>query len=162
MLIIEAIAPSAIHELLGAASRIHSAGPSAPYGQRNNQIHVYDSLGVYFNEHHYTRSLCGMTFVFWPEEQGYAFTPADSFSGRLQLADYDVPRDVSEREVLAKCRLPFKRHLPGIWALEGRISITLDTRGAKLKSGRRSASRRLVSVNIGWPHDPHAAPLTNR
>jgi hypothetical protein len=155
----EAVAPRRIHELLGNPSRIHSAGPPAPYGHRNNQIHVYDSLGLYFNEHHYTQSLIGMSLGFWPAQEGYPFTPAIGFSGSLRLANYEVPHEVSEREFLANCHLPFKRHLAGIWTLDGRIPIGLHTTGSRLKSGRRSTARRLVSVDISWPHDPHAEAL---
>jgi hypothetical protein len=161
MPITEAIAPAAIHQLLGEPSRIHSAGPPAPHGHRNNQIHVYDTLGLYFNEHHHTRSLTGISFVFWPEAEGFPFTPAVAFSGKLQLGDYELPSGVFEKQVLTECGLPFREMLSGIWDLPGMIPMGLDTKGAKLKSGRRSSAKRLVSVSIGWPHDPRAQPLTN-
>lgn len=160
--IVEAIAPATIHDLLGNPSRIVAAGPPAPYGHRNNHIHVYDSLGIYFNEHHHTRLLEGMSFVYWPEEEGFAFTPAAAFSGSLQVADYEIPVQVSERELFARCDLPIERVLGGHWAVDGTIFIDFETKGAKLKSGRRSAARRLVRVSIGWAHDPHGAPRTGR
>ncbi len=159
--ITEAIAPTAIHNLLGQPSRIHAAGPPAPYGHRNNQIHVYDALGVYFNEHHHTRSLTGVTFVFWPEEEGFPFTPAKAFAGKLILGQYEIPKAVSEKQIVTECGLPFREMLAGIWDLPGTIPIGFDTKGARLKSGRRSEAKRLVSVNIGWPHDPRGQPLTN-
>ncbi len=158
--ITEAIAPAAIHQLLGEPSRIHAAGPPAPHGHRNNQIHVYDALGLYFDEHHHTRSLTGVSFVFWPEEEGFPFTPTKAFSGKLMLGDYEIPVEASEKQVVADCGLPFRRMLPGIWDLPGTIHLGLDTKGAKLNTGRRSSSKRLVSVSVGWPHDPRAQPLT--
>jgi hypothetical protein len=154
MSINEAIAPAAIHQLFGEPSRIHSAGPPAPHGHRNNQIHVYDKLGLYFNEHHYTGSLTGVSFVFWPEGEEFPFTPALAFSGSLRLGEYEIPAGVSETQLLTECGLPFRSMLPGVWDLPGTISIGLDTKGAKPKSGRRSSAKRLVSVNVGWPHDP--------
>ena len=157
-----AIAPAVIHQLLGEPTRIHSAGPPAPYGHRNNQIHVYDVLGLYFNEHHYTRSLTGATFVFWPEEEDYPFTPQHAFCGKLIIGDYEIPELASEKEIIAECGLPFRDRLGGVWSLPGMIPIILDTKGAKLPSGRRSSAKRLASVSIGWPHDPRAQPLTMR
>jgi len=156
MSIVEAIAPVAIHELLGAPSRIHSAGPPAPHGHRNNQINVYDSLGIYFNEHHHTRLLSGMSFVFWPEAEAYPFSPTAGFIGRLQLGRYEVPCEVSETAFIADCGLPFDEVLRGMWHLKAKISIGANMVAPKLKSGRRSKTRSLATVSIGWPHDPHA------
>lgn len=156
-----AISPTAIHQLLGEPSRIHSAGPPAPYGHRNNQIHVYDKLGLYFNEHHHTRLLTGATFVFWPKEQDFPFIPEHAFAGKLILGEYEIPGAASEKEIIAECGLPFSDPLGGVWSLPGTIPIILDTKGAKLTSGRRSSARRLASVSIGWPHDPRAQPLTS-
>jgi hypothetical protein len=161
MSITDAITPAAIHQVLGVPSCIHAAGPPAPYGHQNNQIHVYDTLGMYFNEHHYTCSLTGVSFVFWPEAEGYPFTPAQAFWGKLLLGDYEIPEAVPEKQLVAGCGLPFREMLPGIWYLPGTIPISLDTKGAKLKSGRRSSAKRLVSVSVGWPHGPRAQPVTN-
>ncbi len=53
------------HELLGHPDRLEEAGQPAPFGHRNNQIHFYDDLGMYLNEHHYTILIQGVTFVLW-------------------------------------------------------------------------------------------------
>ena len=62
-LLVEARPPSLFHNLLGPPSRIFAAGPPAPYGHRNSQIHVYDSLGIFLNEHHYTYAIEAVSFV---------------------------------------------------------------------------------------------------
>jgi hypothetical protein len=43
---IDAVSHSMIHDLLGPPTRVIVPGPPAPYGHRNNQVHVYDSLGT--------------------------------------------------------------------------------------------------------------------
>ena len=45
---------NALIEVLGKASRVDGGVTPAPWGHRNNQIHVFDDLGVYVNEHHFT------------------------------------------------------------------------------------------------------------
>ena len=52
-------------------------------GHRNNQIHVYDEIGVEFREHHYTRRIMEGTIGFWPEEYVPEFRPRSAFAGEL-------------------------------------------------------------------------------
>src|SRR4029450_7141429 len=64
--------------LLGSPSRTESPGAPAPAGHRNNQIHFFDNLGIYLNEHHATRLIQGVTFavdcehVVFPTEHPFA------------------------------------------------------------------------------------------
>ena len=147
----EAIPPHRLHEVLGPPDRIVDPAPPAPFGHRNNQIHVYDSLGLYFNEHHSTRLTEDLVFVLWAEEEGYEFSPCRSFSGCLRLGGYRIPIEAGESEVIRDCPIPFQKVLSGSWRAKGeRFEVGMDTMGAKMKSGRRSSRRRVVSIDVSW------------
>jgi hypothetical protein len=151
----EAVPATWLHGVLGIPDRVIDPAPPAPIGHRNNQIHVYDDLGLYFHEHHWTRLAMDLVFVFWPEEEGFAFTPRRAFSGHLRLYDYLVPVESSESQLIRKCSIPFEESLSGHWRAESeRFSVGVVSKGAKLRSGRRSTSRRVVSIDVSWPHDP--------
>lgn len=150
-----AVPPSCLRDVLGVPDRVVDPAAPAPYGHRNHQIHVHDALGLYFHEHHFTRLAMSLTFVFWPEEEGYRFSPSRPFSGRLLLNRYEVPAVLSESDAIRNSALPFHRHLAGIWrAAIGGITVGVLARGARLASGRRSENCRVVSIDVSWPHDP--------
>ena len=150
-----AVQPSWLHEMLGIPDRIVDPAPPAPVDHRNNQIHVYDDLGLYFHEHHWTRLAQDLVFVFWPEEERYAFTPRRAFSGHLKLRDYFVPAGASESQFIREYPIPFEEYLSGHWRAEsGRCSVGMVSKGAKLRSGRSSKRRRVVTIDVSWPHDP--------
>ena len=65
----EALPPEALYKILGIPDRVDVPATPAPFGHRNNQIHVYDSLGIYFHEHHFTQLAMGLTFVFGPRKR---------------------------------------------------------------------------------------------
>ena len=150
-----AVQPSWLHEMLGIPDRIVDPAPPAPVGHRNNQIHVYDDLGLYFHEHHWTRLAEDLVFVYWPEEECYDFTPHQAFSGHLKLRDYFVPAGASESQFIRECPIPFEEYLSAHWRAEsGRCLVGMVSKGAKLRSGRRSKRRRVVTIDVSWPHDP--------
>ena len=150
-----AIQPARLWDVLGEPSRIVDPAPPAPFGHRNNQIHVYDQLGLYFNEHHFTRLVQSLTFVFVPAEHRYTFCPSQSFAGRLLLGGYEVRPGASESDVIRGTAIPFRRSLAGQWRTGGDgFGVGLSAVGAKIPSGRRSKNRRVVSVDVAWPHDP--------
>src|SRR5262249_17723166 len=141
--------------VLGIPDRVVDPAPPAPFGHRNNQIHVYDDLGLYFHEHHWTRLAMDLVFVFWPEEEGYSFTPRQAFAGHLKLQEYLVPAGASESQFIRECPIRFEAYRPGGWRAGGeRLAFGMYSKGAKLRSGRRSARRRVVSIDVAWPHDP--------
>ncbi len=153
--IVGSMPPLKLYEIIGPPDRIAEPAEPAPFGHRNNQIHVYDDLGLFFHEHHWTRLAMGLTFVLWPEEETARFRPNMPFSGCLQLGGYRMPNEAFEIEVLRECPIPFERFLSGIWrARSDRFAIGMETKGARLRSGRRSSKRRVVSVDVSWPHDP--------
>jgi hypothetical protein len=151
----EAVPPPWLHGVLGIPDRVVDPAPPAPVGHRNNQVHVYDDLGLYFHEHHWTRLAMDLVFVFWPEEESYAFTPRRAFSGHLKLHDYLVPVAASESQFIRACPIPFEEYLSGHWrAGSERFAVGMVSKGDKLRSGRRGARRRIVSIDVSWPHDP--------
>src|SRR6516225_6572148 len=101
--------------MLGIPDRIVDPAPPAPVGHRNNQIHVYDDLGLYFHEHHWTRLAMDLVFVYWPDEEGFSFTPRRAFSGHLKLQGYFVPVRASESQFIRECPLPFEAYVSGQW-----------------------------------------------
>lgn len=81
--------PSAeFHALLGDPDRICSAGPPPAYGHRNNQIHLYDSRGLYFNEHHSTRLVQEFVIVFDPRSA--TFPIGCGWAGAIRLGEEEV------------------------------------------------------------------------
>ncbi len=152
----EAVDPRQLHETIGSTpDRIVDPAAPAPFGHRNNLIHVYDSLGLYFHEHHATRLATDLVFAWWPEEEGFAFSPRCAFSGCLRLGEYRVPLEATESEVIRNCPIRLTSCVRGSWRTErDGFGLGITTKGPKLKSGRRSARRRVVSIDVSWPHDP--------
>lgn len=143
--------PSAFHNLLGLPSRIIAAGPPAPHGHRNNQIHLYDSLGIFLNEHHYTYAIQSISFVLWPEES--YFDVRSPFNGHLALGSLDVVGGLEERH-LPESGLPLRHSLGGIWNAKGQVSISVEARCQKRETGRRSKVRSIATISVDLQHDP--------
>jgi hypothetical protein len=66
-----------------------------------------------------------------------------------------VPAGVSESQLIRECPILLEEYLSGRWRAEsGRFKVGMASKGAKLRSRRRSKSRRVVSIDVSWPHDP--------
>jgi hypothetical protein len=74
--------------ILGQPNRTIEPSPPAPYGHRNNHIHLYDHLGLYLNEHHATGLIGEVTFVLDPTE--VPFPVGCPFAGRLRVGEVMV------------------------------------------------------------------------
>lgn len=141
-----------MHGLLGLPDRIEPAGPPAPFGHRNNQIHFYDRLGLYLNEHHYTCLVQAITFVLWREEA--AFVPVQEFDGDLRVGGTPVTPGMFESDMHGTA-IPFVSQLRGTWHFKSdHLWIGYDSKGPKRPSGRRSKNRRLISLSVCLKHDP--------
>jgi hypothetical protein len=158
-----AITVPELQTLLGSPSRIVDPVPPAPVKHRNNQIHVYDALGVYFHENHQTRHIDGCTVVFWPAEQGFAFTPRDRFSGELDVAGYRMPGNPSLNTFVERCQsIRLKQYVAGIFGQKQcDYSMFVTARGKRLASGRRSRTLFLVDISLSWRHDPWSKAVTS-
>lgn len=140
------------HDVLGCPDRIEAVGQSAPVGHRNNQIHFYDELGLYLNEHHYTYSITAVTFVLWREEA--AFRLRNEINGQLRLGGIEMNPGITELD-LQDTKIPFVSELRGTWHFESdELWIGFDSKGEKGPTGRRSKRRRIVSVSVCLKHDP--------
>jgi hypothetical protein len=145
---------------IGMPTRVDTGSNPAPPGFRNNQIHIFDSLGVYINEHHHTRRAEGITLALLNEPQN-RFSPTNSFSGELTFNSATIPLRATETQFLKASPWQFEHFIAGSWScrFDG-FYIGFDAIGSKLPSGRRSKRRMVASVNISWPHDPRGDPVS--
>lgn len=150
-----------LHVVLGRPGRIESGETPAPVGHRNNQIHIYDQLGLVFHEHHYTRRAESIWCWFEVEDRRYRFTPHESFRGHLLFDGVEMPFGGLETSFLDFSPFHFVRELGDVWnfAFDG-FGIFVHSRGPFLPSGRRSKVRRITDVSISWPHDNRAVAET--
>lgn len=111
--------------ILGAPSRSEMPGPPPPYGHRNNVVHFYDDIGLLLREHHSTRLIQGIEFVF--EARNRHFPTTSSYTGELSVLGVEVRRGMVFSEFAAHCEMRFKPHLGHAWFLDGdHISIQFE------------------------------------
>jgi hypothetical protein len=145
--------------VIGTPTRIDTGPTPAPPGFRNNQQHVFDSLGVHVNEHHHTQRGQAIGIAMSVDEPRYGFTPRSSFAGELLLDGMRMPLQATESEFLEAAPWTFEHSLAGKWHCDfNGFSVWFSAVAAKLPSGRRSKLRIVVDVDISWPHDPHGEP----
>jgi hypothetical protein len=150
---------SELHAVLGPPSRIDNGERPAPVGHRNNQIHVYDGLGLTFNEHHYTRRAQAVCCWFGTDEPRFRFTPQQSFAGRLVFNGVVMPLGGDERAFFTAAPFEFIESLGGVWSVRlAGFSIHVQARGLRLRSGSRSRVRQIIEVSVSWPHDNWGPP----
>ena len=144
-----------IYEALGKPSRLHVPTPAPPPGHRNNQIHVYDALGIRVNEHHFTFRAHELGLTFDCKDSPFAFTPREPFRGSFVIDGKAMPLGGPEADFVRACPLPLKHTLSGLWHWEDNgLYVGLQARGSKLRSGRRSRQRQVIDFSLSWPHDP--------
>jgi hypothetical protein len=140
----DAFPVSTLVELLGPATRIETMGKPAPAGHRNNQIHFYDKLGIFFIEHHFTYLIKEACFVFSVE--GALIATKSPFCGRLKVGDVTVSSK-SEAELL-QTGFPFVQKLPGVWSYQGSITyVGFDV-------DQSSTERFVTSVSVCLHQNP--------
>jgi hypothetical protein len=145
--------------VIGTPTRIDTGPKPAPPGFRNNQQHVFDSLGVHVNEHHHTRRAQEIGVNLSVEERRYGFTPTSVFAGLLLFDGVRMPLNQTEAEFLEAAPWPFERFIAGRWIYKfAGFFVGFNVVGRKFASGRRSKQRVVVDVSISWPHDPHSDP----
>lgn len=145
----------AMYDILGAPSRTCEPAPAAPPGHRNNQSHVYDTLGIRVNEHHFTFRAQGLDLTFDCNDPQFASTPKEPFRGSLVIDGTAMPLGGPEAEFVRACPLPLQPTLSGLWHWKvDNFYVGLYARGSKLRSGRRSRQRQVIDLSMSWPHDP--------
>ena len=84
-------------EVLGPPSRTIDAGPPAPAGHRNNQVHIFGSEGIYLTEHHTSRLIESVNFVFDSAE--CLFPIEKAFNGSLKVDGQQVGMNSQEGDL---------------------------------------------------------------
>jgi len=138
------------YEVVGHPSRVIGAGDPEPYGNRNNQVHFFDELGMYLLEHHARCTIESVKFVF--DSREVPFVPSQTFHGQLSIAKQAFDPSMDIGQYIAVAPLPFKKHLGTWYYYDGeKISITLTTFSRKhTKSGLPSKIRGISSVNADF------------
>jgi hypothetical protein len=150
-----------IYAVLGKPSRIDTGASPAPAGHRNNQIHVYDDLGITFIEHHYTQLVENVQCWFPTCDPEYRFTPQRDYSGSLIIDGIQMPIGGEVEKFLERSPISFSDGFGGSWQLNvNDFSIFVSSRGKLLPSKRRSKIMEITSISFSWPHDNWQAPST--
>jgi hypothetical protein len=138
--------PSEYAAVLGVPGRVVQPTTPAPYGHRNNQIHVFDEFGVYLIEHHATRLVDAVVFVLWLEES--PFKPAREFVGRLTIGGVRVFPGMLAREFSGSA-IAFQRPVLGLWSAEKNgVWVGLRAAGIRQRSGRRGKRLRFENASV--------------
>lgn len=131
-------------DILGLPSRIIDAGPPAPYGHRNNQVHVFDSEGIYLTEHHASRLIESVNFIFDPAESPFPIEGA--FRGNLEVDGRMIRAGMLEGEVESA---HLTRDLPGEYSLKLKNCwIGVSAQGRRDSQGKRRRPRYVVRVSV--------------
>jgi hypothetical protein len=131
-------------DVLGPPSRTIDAGPPAPYGHRNNKVHVFDSEGIYLTEHHASRLIESVNFVLDPADSPF---PAEkAFDGGLEVDGQTIRAGMSEGEIESAhltCDLPgeYSVKLKNCW-------IGISALGRRDARGKRRKPRCVVRVSV--------------
>ena len=155
-----------LHGIVGSPSRLLEPKQTAPVGHRSTRLHVYDDLGLVFWEHHYTRRISSCQLVFWPDEVRLLGDqpPPCQYTGLIRIGGFVLPYDAADLDSVMK-GMPLFREVPrgSFWPTVERngFSLRLTSTGYRLKNGGRTKCRRLVSMDLTWPHDPWGEPVTD-
>jgi len=140
------VQPEDYAAVLGVAGRIMDPSSPAPYGHRNNQIHLFDEFGLYLIEHHATRLIDSVVFVLWLEES--PFKPAREFTGQLTVGGVSVAPGTLVNE-FSGTSIAFKGPELGLWSAEKNgVWIGLRAAGIRQRSGRRGRRLRFENVSV--------------
>jgi hypothetical protein len=129
---------------LGAPNRTIEAGLLAPFGHQNNHVHIYDSTGIYLTEHHASRLIDSVNFIF---DRGESPFPIHrNFQGDLNVSGQRITADMTERELGA---MTVNRDLPGEYSVHcGHCWIGISTKAGHRPSGKRARSRHIVRASV--------------
>jgi hypothetical protein len=131
-------------DVLGPPNRTIDAGLPAPAGHRNNQVHVFDSEGLYLTEHHASRLIESVNFVF--DSTDSPFSIAGTFSGNLRVNGQLI------RVGMPECDLTLAhltRDLPGEYSMKNQNCwIGISAQGSRDSNGKRRKPRYVVRVSV--------------
>jgi hypothetical protein len=131
-------------DVLGPPDRTIDAGPPAPLEYRNNQVHFFDSDGLYLTEHHASRLIESVNFIFDCDDS--PFTIKVSFSGNLELDGQPIRTGMPESDLITA---HLKHVLPGEYAIQHpNCWIGISTKQRRDSHGKRRRPRYVVSVSV--------------
>jgi hypothetical protein len=137
----------AYSSILGIPDRSEPIGPPAPYGHRNNVIHYYDQLGLLLREHHSTRLIDGIEFIFEPSK--CMFATKHAYSGELTICGVTIDKGTLFPDFALASQIVFRSHLGHAWYRDGeRISIQIEV--DQLKRKNSAARERILAIAIGF------------
>ena len=140
------VLPDEYAAALGVAARVDEPSTPAPYGHRNNQIHLFDEFGLYLIEHHATRLIDAVVFVLWMEES--PFKLAREFTGQLTVGGVRFRSGMLVKE-FSESTLAFEGPVLGLWsAKKNGVWVGLRAAGIRQRSGRRGKRLRFAEVSV--------------
>lgn len=133
--------------VIGQPSRTIEAGLPAPFGHRNNQVHIFDRLGIYLTEHHSTRLVGSVNLIFEADESPF---PIDQpFSGDLFLFGNPIRTGMTEGMLDTLNLPPFQRDLPGEFSYrKGMCWIGVSTMRKRGRDRKRRGPQVLDCVSV--------------
>jgi len=132
------------YDALGPPSRTVDAGPPAPAGHRNNQVHIFSADGIYLTEHHASGLVDSVNFVFDGADCPFAIDEA--FSGRLIVGGRQFCTNMSENDLDLSL---FVRDLPGEYNLKyENCWVGISAKGRRDTKGKRRKPRYITEVSI--------------
>lgn len=130
--------------ILGMPNRTIPAGPPAPVGHRNNQIHLFDAEGIYLTEHHASRLIESVNFLFDPSDSPFPIERA--FRGRLVVDGHHLVPSMKEAELDKNL---FVSDFAGEYIVKcGNCAVCVSTRGRHDSWGKRRKPRFVVHVSV--------------
>jgi len=131
-------------QILGVPSRTIDAGQPAPFGYRNNQVHVFELYGIYLTEHHFSRMIESVNFVFDAAES--LFPISAIFNGKLEIDGVAVVAGMIERDLKWA---NMTQDLSGEYNMKlGNCWVNISVKGRRDSLGRRKKPRVLALASI--------------
>jgi hypothetical protein len=129
---------------LGLPTETLDAGAPAPFGHRNNQVQIFGSTGIYLTEHHASRLIESVNFIFDPAES--PFPISRSFGGTLRIDCQLIQTNMREDDL---DKMQLTRDLPGKYSLGYDCCwIGIYTKRRRATTGKRKGPRYVVRVSV--------------
>src|SRR5689334_17924441 len=136
--------PGVYWGILGPPTRTFEPSPPAPYGHRNNQIHIYDSEGIYLTEHHASRLIDSINFIFDPSDS--PFPIECSYRGSLVIDGQLFSIDMPEKTIVIN---GLSQDLRGAYRIKFQnCSVWISTKGRRGADRKRKKPRYVVCVSV--------------
>jgi hypothetical protein len=133
-------------KVFGIPSRTIAPGAPAPVDHRNNHVHIFDLLGIYLTEHHATRLIESVNFIFSPLES--PFPIENPFIGNLRVGPQRFRVDMREKDLDSTL---FSHDLAGEKSVRfNNYWVGISAKGRRGTNGKRKNPRYVVRVSVGF------------